>query len=206
MIWDRVPHAAYVKLIKTCFGPTLEPYGFTTKNSRRGVYWKETGNGIYHFIAPERSNRLNGYKILIFASSSMIVDRWEEKFPDSLPLVNPLNGYLSSSEGVGSFAQYFFAANKDAFENCFNREVSAALNRYAIPYLESIRSFNDLANVLPHTGMRGAALLHAGIGEEGRKLLLTAISGLSKLPADKWGHRDSEIRFYREKLVEFVQM
>jgi hypothetical protein len=202
MTWDRVPRSTYVNFIRSHFGPLLEPYGFTTKGSRSGTYWKQAAPDIYHFIAPKRSNRNNGYKVWIFVSSPAIHERWLERFPDSLPHPNPYKMYLSNEEGVGSHQQCFFAGNENAFQTCFKRDVSTGLIANAIPFLNGICSFDHLARYLPYTGMRGAALLRAGHTDEARKLLSREVSNLSQLADDKQATIKSAMDFYQNLLAE----
>lgn len=56
------------KLIKQCFGSVLEKHGLTSEGSNKGVFWRKTENGIYHYIAAWRALSKPKYDIRTLAS------------------------------------------------------------------------------------------------------------------------------------------
>jgi len=46
---SQISTAKRYKLIKQCFGPALEPKGFSTLDSKQSVFWRKTESDIYHY-------------------------------------------------------------------------------------------------------------------------------------------------------------
>lgn len=195
--------AEFKRLARTHFDPGLVPHGFSTEGSKHSFYWRKISDDIYHFIFASPLRRLDRFDINVFASSSFIHPDFWDRFPDELPFPNGGQGYLSEN-GVGDYQKLYFCRNEEAFLISFNRDVRVQLIDYALPYLDRIKTLEELIPTIRAKGMIGPALYHIGRVDEARPYIEKEIIRLSKAPSDEYGQIEKSLSFYRGLLNDDV--
>lgn len=190
----------FYRHIRQNFDPILIPHGFTSEESNNCCYSREISPEVYHIICPSMLSGKSKYDINVFATSPIIQVDFLDSFPDELELVSFPNCYLSNERGVGRYAKQYFCKNPDAFINSFKRDVGPALENYAIPYLDSIRTFSDVIPTITNDFMMGAALLHVGRKAEAKAYIEREIARLSRLARDPLGEVERGLSFQRSLL------
>jgi len=198
-----VKKAEFLQLIKDNFGPILLPRGFSPEGSKQGVFWRKSGDDIYHIISPSRDRSMDRYSVAVYASSPIVYGDFWTYFPD-LNLLNGGSGYLSPEHGISDYKKMFFCRNPEAFATSFNRDTAPALLNIALPYLDDITDMNDLIPTIRDCGMMGPALLHVGRHAEAKSRIESEIRSLERLPRDNLGQVERAISFQRN-LLERLQ-
>ena len=132
----------FYKAIKGSYGPILEPRGFSTKDSKRANFTRWVSSDICHVFCFARTRDLCRYHAWCFATSPLIQQNFETRFPDSLNAVM-VPYVLDPTDVVSDYQCPLFCKNEDAFLTCFNRDVRPILGR-AVDFLDTIRSLDDL--------------------------------------------------------------
>jgi hypothetical protein len=132
----------FYKAIKESYGPILEPLGFSSVASKRANYARWISNDICHVFTFYRTKGLGMYHAWCFATSPLLQEDFESRFPDSLSAVmSPFE--LDPIEVVSAYQHPFFCKNNDAFTRSFNRDVRPILGR-AVEFLNTISDLSDL--------------------------------------------------------------
>jgi hypothetical protein len=132
----------FYKAIKGSYGPILEPRGFSTKESKRANFTRWVSKDICHVFCFGRTRDLSRYHAWCFATSPLIQEDFETRFPDSLNAV--MVPYVLDPTDIVSVEQRpLFCKNEDAFLTCFNRDVRPILGR-AVDFLDTIMKLDDL--------------------------------------------------------------
>jgi hypothetical protein len=192
--------AEYLRMIRTNFDPILLPHGFSCEGSKRCAYWRKISDDIFHIISPDALRRMERYDINVFATSPFIHEEFFDLIPDGLPYTNGGFGYLSPEEGVGRYQKLYFCANPDAFIRSFRRDTIPALVNFALPYLEKIKTMEDLIPTIRGDSMLGAALVHVGKLAEARPFIENTIKQLTTQPRDKFGKTHLALEFQMDLL------
>lgn len=140
------------KLIEEFFGSVLSVHGFTYSGSKKGVFWRKTENGVYHYISAWRALRKPKYDIMVCAFHPSFDEHFEAKHPDDIGC--PINGYLHSKFGVGVRANQLFCKTREGFERDFNNKGKSMLLDYAVPFLNNIQSLSDLEPLITAPGLK----------------------------------------------------
>lgn len=134
-------------LAREAFGAVLAPYGFSASDSRRCTFWRKVSPEVYHFVMPDKSRRHPQYTVNVFPHSPRLEQEFSAKFPDNLGFATDVESYLSSKE-IGMRQQWFWCRTAEGFRRNFDELVRPALLSHAIPYLDQIQTFEDLARVV----------------------------------------------------------
>jgi hypothetical protein len=140
------------KLIEEFFGSVLSEHGFTCSGSKKGVYWRKTEDGIYHYISAWRALRKPKYDIMVYAFHPSFDEDFEAKHPDDIGC--PINGYLHSKFGVGVRTDQLFCKTREGFERDFNNKGKSMLLDHAVPFLSGIQNLSDLEPLITAPGLK----------------------------------------------------
>lgn len=142
------------RLVRECFGPVLAPHGFTAEQTTRSTFWRRTDREIYHFIVADRFHHRPVFDVMVFASSPLIDRNFEAGFPDGLGVPSDTLCRLNAKSGIGSRGSEFPCATAKSFRAGFDAAVSPALIRFALPYLDGIRTIDDLVRTIVHPAFK----------------------------------------------------
>lgn len=132
----------FYKAIKSSYGPILEPRGFTTTESKRANFTRWISKDVCHVFCFGRTRGLDRYHTWCFATSPLIEQDFDTRFPDSLSVV--MNPYVLDPIDIISIEQCrFFCKNEDAFLTSFNRDVRPILGK-AVDFLDTITGLREL--------------------------------------------------------------
>lgn len=151
------------------FGTALRPAGFSNEGSQYCSFSRKVTEDIYNVIIPDIGSRGVWYDVKVAPVSPKLDPLFHERFPDSIGMftANLLNKY----EGVGITQQQFNCKSAENFERVFKRDVEPLLIGKALPFLDGIRTIEDLLPFIRHDLMRGLALHAIGRVNEARPLL-----------------------------------
>jgi len=136
----------YINTIEETFGELLRPEGFTTEDSKHGVFYKKISDEVFHFIMPDRSLRMPKYDIKVFPHSPLLDDEFYQKLPDEVGVITNEASYLSSN-GFTMHQEWYWCKTKEGLVRNFNKKVKPSLIKYALPYLTKFKSINDFNNL-----------------------------------------------------------
>lgn len=132
----------FYKAIKDSYGPILEPRGFSTKASKRANFSRWVSKDVCHVFTFYRTRGLAKYHAWCFATSPLLQEDFDLRFPDSLAAVmTPFE--LHPVDIVSTDQNPLFCKNNDAFTRSFERDVLPILGR-AVDFLDRITEFSDL--------------------------------------------------------------
>jgi len=149
---EELTTAQRYKLVEDCFGSVLTEHGFSNSGSKKGVFWRKTEEGIYHYVAAWRALRKPKYDIMVIAFHPSFDDEFESKHPDDIGC--PINGYLHSKFGVGVRAEQLFCRTEEVFRRDFEKRVKGMLTDHAVPFLNKIQNLNDLEPLITAPGIK----------------------------------------------------
>ena len=140
-------HKQFDKLARELFGAVLSPHGFSCELSRHCTFTRQIGDDIVHVIMPDPGTRCAWYDIQVFPTSPRFHDDFAERFPDSLGNTLDVWGKLSETAGIGMDQQQFNCKYESNMRNRFEKTVAGLLVNTAIPFLDTIQTYDDM---LPH--------------------------------------------------------
>jgi len=140
-------HESFDELARELFGSVLVPQRFSCEASRRCTFTRKIGEDVFHVIMPDPGTRCAWYDIHVFPTSPQFHEDFVARFPDDLGNTLDVWGKLSETDGVGMGQQRFNCKNESNMRNRFDRTVRRLLVETAIPFLDSIQTFQD---ILPH--------------------------------------------------------
>ncbi len=139
-------HKQFDRLARELFSAVLADHGFTCEASRRCTFVRQIDADIYHIIMPDPGTRCAWYNVHVFPTSPRLQSDFESRFPDDLGNTLDVWGKLGDT-GIGMNTQGFNCKYESNMRARFSQTVSKLLTTYAIPFLDQIKSYNDL---LPH--------------------------------------------------------
>ena len=139
-------HKQFDKLARELFASVLSPNGFSCDASRRCTFTRQLSPEIYHVIMPDPGTRCAWYDVHVFATSPRLQSDFEHVFPDDLGNTLDIWGKLGET-GIGMNNQGFNCKYETNMRDRFTKTVLPLLTTYAIPFLDQIRTYEDL---LPH--------------------------------------------------------
>lgn len=140
-------HKQFDRLARELFGDVLAPHGFSCDASKRCTFTRQMSDRVYHIIMPDPLRRIPWYDINVFPTSPAFHEDFNERFPDDLGVTLDSGGKLSETAGIGMDQQLFNCACESNMRNGFEKTVAGLLESVAIPFLDGIRSYED---ILPH--------------------------------------------------------
>jgi len=140
------------KLIEEFFGSVLLEHGFTCSDSKKGVFWRKTEDGIFHYISAWRALRKPKFDIMVYAYHPSFDENFGAKHPDDIGC--PINGYLHSRFGVGARADQLFCKTREGFERDFNKKGKSMLLDHAVPFLNDLQTLDDLEPLITAPGLK----------------------------------------------------
>jgi hypothetical protein len=140
-------HKQFDRLARELFGSFLGPHGFTCEQSRRCTFSRKVSDDVFHVILPDPGSRCAWYVVHVFPTSPRLHHDFAGRFPDALGNTLDAWGKLSESAGIGMDQQRFNCKHESNMRDRFQRTVAGLLERVAIPFLDSIQTFDD---ILPH--------------------------------------------------------
>lgn len=153
---------------------------------------------MVHIILPDLGRSGGWYDVKVFPASPLLDPQFEECFPDDLALPTDSWSYLSE-RGLGPSQETFNCKHEDNMRRRFQKTVGPLLITKAIPYLDRIRTIEDMLPLIRHPLPLGCALHHVGRIEEARPILREQRDRLSRLD-----QQDSRIAAWLRKLDELL--
>ncbi len=147
-IMERLSSKLFHRYARKAFGEVLEPFGFLCQGTKYSTFWRKINKDIYHFILPDLSLRNFLYDLHVFPHSPVLDEEFRRKFPDDLGFTTDSFSYLHSKTGVGPDQQGYRCRTKEGFLRNFNNLVKPALLNYAVPYLDQIKTIEDMSHVI----------------------------------------------------------
>ncbi|MDB4766172.1 hypothetical protein OAG71_00645 [bacterium] len=135
------------KLARELFSRVLEPHGFSCEESKRCTFVRPVGDDVFHIILPDPGTRCAWYDINVFPTSPRFYIDFAEKFPDDLGFTLDSWSKLSETAGIGMDQQQFNCKYESNMRNRFEKTVVKLLENVAIPFLDTIQTYED---ILPH--------------------------------------------------------
>ena len=135
------------KLARELFAGVLNPHGFTCDDSNRCTFVRCVNNDVFHIILPDPGTRCAWYDINVFPTSPRFHDDFDDVFPDELEFTLDSWSKLSETAGIGLDQQQFNCKYESNMRNRFNKTVVGLLEQVAIPFLDTIKTYED---ILPH--------------------------------------------------------
>ena len=135
------------KVARELFGSVLNPHGFSCDQSKRCTFVRMIDVDVFHIIMPDPGTRCAWYDINVFPGSPRFYDDFAEKFPDDLGFTLDSWSKLSESAGIGMDQQQFNCKYESNMRNRFEKTVIGLLENVAIPFLDTIQTYED---ILPH--------------------------------------------------------
>jgi hypothetical protein len=165
------------------FGDVLGPTGFSKDRSRYCTFYRQASAEVYHFIAPAPWTGVPWYDVKVFPSSPVIDPLFDTRFPDALGIPTDTWCYLSS-RGVGPDQETFNCKYEENLRRRFVKTVRPLLIDVAVPYLDRIRSVEEMIPWIRRPLALGMALHHVGRIEEARPILQQERARLLLIPDD----------------------
>jgi hypothetical protein len=162
------------------FGSALVPAGFSTETSHRCTFYRKVSKEVYHVVMPDLGSRGAWYDVKVFPASPLIDPLFDSRFPDDLGIPTDRWSYLGE-HGVGLDQQKFNCKSEDNCRHRFEASVRPLLVEKAIPYLDGIRTVDDMIPLIRHPLPLGFALYHVGRFEESHQLFQEQEARLSHL-------------------------
>lgn len=164
--------ASFFELARESFGETLCPEGFETEKSTTAVFYRgPTEDGIYHVVSPDMNKTGKWYDIKVFATSECLEPEFDKVFPDRVGIPSDRYCYLDPDTGVGPDQEFFGCKTEHEFRDSYRNQAKPALVNQGLPYLDEIKTLNDL---IPHIHDRlylAYAKYYSGDQKEAVKLL-----------------------------------
>jgi len=135
------------KLARELFGSVLSPHGFTCDESKRSTFTRQVSDDVYHVILPDVGTRCAWYDINVFPTSPKFHDDFDHRFPDDLGFTLDVWSKLSETAGIGMDQQQFNCKYEVNMRERFNKTVVGLLTDVAIPFLDTIQTYDD---IIPH--------------------------------------------------------
>lgn len=145
---EKLSAKQFLRIAKKAFGEALEPYGFTSQESKNCTFYKKINEEIHHLIRPVCSSRLPQYNIWVFPHSPKIETNFVALFPDKLSPPTDCWCNLHSTEGIGPSQDCFWCRTEEGFLRNFSEKVQPNLVKHALPYLERIKTVQDLVPLI----------------------------------------------------------
>lgn len=182
------------------FRPVLEPFGFSTEGSQHCTYHRKSESGeVYHFVLPDLGSRGAWYDIKVFGASPLLDPLFAEKFPDEVGIPSDSFCYLSE-RGISLDQGQFNCKSDENFVARFEKTVRDLLINKAVPYLDEIRTFEDLIPTIKHPLFLGVGLHQIGHVDEARPLLEQQRERLSAI-----GSSDRAVTAWLQRINELLQ-
>ena len=135
------------KLARELFSSVLNPHGFFCEESKRCTFVRPVNDDVFHIILPDPGTRCAWYDINVFPTSPKFYDDFAAKFPDDLGFTLDSWSKLSETAGIGMDQQQFNCKYESSMRNRFEKTVIGLLENVAIPFLDTIQTYED---ILPH--------------------------------------------------------
>ena len=173
--------AKFDKLATSLFGEVLEPKGFSSEKSRHCTFYRQVSDEIYHIVLPDKGRDGSWYDVKVFPASPAIDPMFEKEFPDYLGFPSAPHAYLHSITGVGPDQEQFHCRTDDGMKRNFDKKVQPALVDKAVPFLDRIRTLQDMIPVVKSKLYLGLVLARCGQSESAYPLLKDERDRLSRL-------------------------
>lgn len=138
------------------FGGLLAEYGFSAAGSKLSTFWRQIENDVYHFILADPMRYSDTYSVKVFYSSPKIDPEFTARFPDSLGIPTDVYCELRPKVGIAQGGAKFPCKDESTFVRGFECAVRPALIELAIPYLDQIRTVEQMLNLARHPYFRKA--------------------------------------------------
>ena len=135
------------KLARELFGNVLKPHGFSCSESRNCTFVRQISNDVFHIILPDPGAQCAWYDINVFPTSPKFYDDFVVKFPDDLGFTLDSWSKLCETAGIGMDQQQFNCKYESNMRNRFEKTVIALLEDVAVPFLDTIQTYEE---ILPH--------------------------------------------------------
>ena len=145
---DRLSRKQFDAEARRALSEVLGSHGFDCAASEGSTFYREASAGLFHIVLLDPLARLPKFDVRVFPHSPLLEgDGWAEKFPDSLGIPTGSLSYLHSRNGVGPDQELFFCKSTEVFLQDFGARVKPALLRFALPYLDRIRSVSAIGEL-----------------------------------------------------------
>ena len=161
---------AFDKLARDHFSETLVPLGFSCEKSSTCTFYRASGNGIWHIVMPDLGTRGAWYDVKVFPCCESLEPLFTKDFPDELGVPTDSFCYLSS-KGVGHSQEQFNCKSEENFRNRYQRTVGPLLVQFAVPYLDQIRSLEEMVPVIRSPLYRATAMFLVNKNDETREMV-----------------------------------
>jgi hypothetical protein len=162
------------------FGAVLGPLGFSNDRSEFCTFHRKVSDEVYHVVYPGLGTHGTKYDVYVFPTSPALDPLFDQKFPDSLGIPTDSWSYLSV-RGVGLDQEWFNCKSEENLRQRFDSTVKPLLLTKAIPYLDQIRTVQDMLPLIKHPSFLALAMHHVGRIEEAKSLLQKERDRLAKL-------------------------
>lgn len=135
------------RIAREVFGNVLAPHGFSCADSKRCTFVRTHGDDVFHVIMPDPGTRFTWYDVNVFPTSPRLHVDFDDRFPDDLGNTLDVWGKLNDRTGIGMVQARFNCKTEDNFRSRFDINVAPLLVSAAIPFLDTIHTYDDL---LPH--------------------------------------------------------
>ncbi len=174
--------AEFISAARKHFGEFLSPLGFSYEKSRHSTFHRRASDDVFHFIIPSLSRDGTWFDVKVFAQSPLIQPQFSDLFPDDLGIPSQLASNLHPDRGVGVHHKAYRCNKIDGFIRNFDNEVVPALKIHALPYLDKLKTLQDLLPIINDDFYMGVCLWRLGRQSEARDLLVPEalrLAGLS---------------------------
>lgn len=137
-------HKQFDVLARELFGSVLSPHGFSCNASKHCTFTRQVNDNVYHIIMPDPGTRCAWYDINVFPTSPTFNDDFEKCFPDKLGITLDSWGKLSETAGIGMDQQQFNCKHESNMRNRFHKTIVGLLQSVAIPFLDQIKTYDDM--------------------------------------------------------------
>jgi hypothetical protein len=168
------------KIAGDLFGEVLATAGFSNERSQCCTFYRQASDVVFHIILPDLGTRGAWYDVKVFPVSPVVDPIFSTRFPDGLGIPTDSWSYLGE-RGVGLDQQTFNCKSDENFRHRFEASVKPLLLRHALPYLDGIRTVEDMIPLIKNPLCLGFALHHVGRTEEARQFLQEQKTRLSSL-------------------------
>jgi len=131
------------------FGSWLTTKGFEIDAiGQRPVYYRYSESEICQLIIPQLGGRGVWFDVLMFVGHKKLLPDFFLDFPNKVYDVTGGRCYLHPETGVG-FDQYQYRCRtEEGFVRNFDQHAKPALEKFGIPYLDSLNKIDDLIKIM----------------------------------------------------------
>ena len=130
------------------FGTMLSPHGFSCEDSMHCTFVRKISEDVLHIVLPDIGTRCAWYDVNVFPTSPRFYDDFAQTYPDNLGFTLDSWSKLSETAGVGMDQQRFNCKYESNMRNRFAQTVAGLLENVAVPFLDRIRTYNDILPLL----------------------------------------------------------